>query len=170
MGNAHPAMAPHGVYRCSGRDEWLALACRDDEDWQRLAQLLGADATLDLSARRAQATALDATIASWCAERTKHAAAAALQAAGIPAGPVNTTPDMTADPQVQAREFFVPLEQNVPVPGNPVHMPGMDSSQWTPCPKLGEHNAEVLAEWLGMDAADIDVLIADGVLADSPPG
>ena len=38
------AMAPHGIYPCAGEDDWIALACRDDADWRRLARLIGDDA------------------------------------------------------------------------------------------------------------------------------
>ena len=34
LGNRHPDMAPHGVYRCAGDDAWVAIACRDDADWR----------------------------------------------------------------------------------------------------------------------------------------
>ena len=32
-----PAMAPHNIYPAAGDDEWIAIACRDDDDWARLA-------------------------------------------------------------------------------------------------------------------------------------
>lgn len=33
-GNRHPAMAPHGVYRCRGEDRWAVLSVSSDEEWQ----------------------------------------------------------------------------------------------------------------------------------------
>jgi crotonobetainyl-CoA:carnitine CoA-transferase CaiB-like acyl-CoA transferase len=78
---------------------------------------------------------------------------------------------MAADPQVQHRAFFVPYERfDTPMPGNPIHMSGLNSSQWTPCPRLGQHNREVLADWLNYDESRIDELISADVLRDRPPG
>ncbi len=171
LGNRHPRMAPHGVYRCAGDDAWVALACRDEADWRALCRLLpGLPASADLAARIAGHDAIDVALAAWTGRRAKQQAAEELQAAGVPAGPVNITPDMTADPQVRARGFFVPLEPGpTPMPGNPVKMAGIDSADWTPCPRLGADNRAVLADWLGYDAARIDALEAAGVLVDKPP-
>ena len=171
LGNRHPRMAPHGVYRCAGDDAWVALACRDEADWRALCRLLpGLPASADLAARIAGHDAIDVALAAWTRRRAKQQAAEELQAAGVPAGPVNITPDMTADPQVRTRGFFVPLEPGpTPMPGNPVKMAGIDSADWTPCPRLGADNRAVLADWLGYDAARIDALEAAGVLVDKPP-
>ena len=171
FGNRHPRMAPHGVYRCAGDDAWVAMACRDEADWHALCRLLpDLPARADLAARIDAHDAIDAAVAAWTGRRAKQQAAEELQAAGVPAGAVNVTPDMTADPQVQARGFFVPLEAGpTPMPGNPVQMAGIGSADWTPCPRLGADNRAVLADWLGYDAARIDALEAAGVLVDKPP-
>ena len=171
LGNRHPEMAPHGVYRCAGDDGWIAVACRHDEDWQALcAVVAGLPADADLAERFAQHDPIDAAISAWTAQRTKAAAADCLQNAGVPAGPVNITPDMTADPQVQARGFFVPLELGpTPMPGNPVKMAGIGSDDWTPCPRLGADNRAVLHDWLGYDDDHVAALEDAGVLVDKPP-
>ena len=172
IGNRHPSMAPHGVYPCSGNDAWVAIACRNDADWRGVCSVIGAalDPTASLADRRAQSDTLDETIAAWTASRTKHDAASELQAAGVPAGPVNITPDMTVDPHVRERGFFVPIEPGpTPVPGNPIKMDGIGSADWTPCPTLGADNAAVLRDWLGYDNERIREMERAGVLADKPP-
>src|SRR5690606_1843503 len=40
MGNRHPAFAPHGIYRCAGEDQWIAIACESDPEWQSLVAAL----------------------------------------------------------------------------------------------------------------------------------
>ncbi len=178
QGNRHPAMAPHGIYPCQGVDQWLALACEDDEQWQALLELLIRDDAADklesgwqLDERQRRADEIDAVICRWTVRQEKNLLAERLQQFGVPAGPVRTTPEMTADPQVQQRGFFVPYERfGTPMPGNPIHLSGLDSSQWSPCPSLGEHNAEVLADWLDYEAEQIKTLTGSGVLLDSPPG
>lgn len=172
LGNRHPVMSPHGIYPCAGEDQWLALACEDDQQWVALSDIIDAPETqLPAATRMASAEAIDKHISAWTRRRTKEAAAEILQAAGICAGPVNTAPDMLADPQVRARGFFVPYEVfDTPMPGNPVHMAGLDSDQWTRCPRLGADNHSVLADWLGYDSEQISAMQSAGVLADKPPG
>ena len=171
LGNRHPEMAPHGVYRCAGDDAWIALACRHDADWQALCGVVeGLPAEADLAARFARHDAIDAAISAWTVQRSKADAADRLQNAGVPAGAVNITPDMTADSQVQARGFFVPLEHGpTPMPGNPVKMAGIGSDDWTPCPRLGADNRPVLRDWLGYDDERIAALEEAGILVDKPP-
>ncbi|MGA0839693.1 MAG: CaiB/BaiF CoA transferase family protein [Pseudomonadales bacterium] len=185
IGNRHPDMAPNGVYRCHGEDAWVAISCPDDIRWQALCRTLeGLDPGLDLAARRLAHDAIDQAIERWTRGLSKTEAAARLRAAGIPAGAVNTTPDMLADPQVRSRGFFVPLEpgpsvggwdrpdgeERTPVPGNPVHMPGLSSADWTPCPRLGADNHAVLKDWLGWADPQIRALEDRLVLYDRPPG
>ena len=172
IGNRHPQMAPHGVYRCAGEDSWLALACRDDGDWRALCRLLGGalDSDWDLDARRRHHDAIDRAIEAWTGVREKQAGTSELQAAGVPSGAVNTTPDMTADSQVQERGFFVPLEPGpTPMPGNPIHMSGIGCEDWRPCPALGQDNAAVLSQWLGYSEDRIAELANAGVIVDKPP-
>ena len=171
LGNRHPAMAPHGVYPCAGEDQWIAVGCANDAQWRALCGLVGAalDPQAALPSRKADHDRIDAAIARWTAHHAKHEATALLQAAGVPAGPVNTAPDMIADPQVIHRQFFVPLEDRTPVPGSPVKMTGITSADWTACPRLGADNAAVLKDWLGYDEVRVGELERQGVLADRPP-
>jgi crotonobetainyl-CoA:carnitine CoA-transferase CaiB-like acyl-CoA transferase len=171
LGNRHPRMAPHGVYPCAGEDQWLAAACRDDRDWRALCGVLtgGLDPDWGLAQRRAAEDAIDDAITAWTRRRTKEAAALDLRAAGVPAGPVNTTPDILADPQIRHRGYFVELEESLPVPGVPFRMQSCPGGDWTPCPRLGADNRAVLEEWLGYDGEKISALERAGTLADRPP-
>jgi len=171
MGNRHPQMAPHGVYRCTGEDEWLALGCSNDDEWVALCALVAddLDPVASLEWRQENHDLIDQKISSWTIKRTKMQAAIELQEAGVCAGPVNTTPDMTADEQVIDRGFFVPLDGGVPMPGNPVKMSGSSPVDWKPCPRLGADNARILKDWLGYSDSRIDDLVQSGVLNDKPP-
>ena len=171
LNNRHPNMCPHGVYPCKGEDEWLALACEDQNDWETLAKI---DDSLDpswtIKERQECADLINLSIAVWCETRTKESAAEELQNMGIAAGPVNTVPDMFKDPQVEERKFFVPFERaETPMPGNPIKMEGIDSSDWTRCPDLGEHNFELLEDWLGYTPDELNQFLEEGVIADRPP-
>ena len=122
-----------------------------------------------LSPEAKNPAAIDDAIAAWTRVRDRHAATLTLQAAGVSAGPVNTTPDMLADAQAIARRFFVPLDEGMPMPGNPIRMDGLTTEDWTPCPRLGADNAAVLADWLGYGPERIAMLESDGILANQPP-
>ena len=143
LGNRHPQMAPHGVYACRGADQWLAVACRDDDDWQRLCRVVGGTLRedLNLAQRQAAHAEIDAAFEQWTSQHSKQDATRILRAAGIPAGAVATTPDMLADAQIAQRGYFVPLEQDMPVPGVPYRMAACPGGDWRKCPPLGADNA-----------------------------
>ena len=93
-----------------------------------------------------------------------------LQEHGIASGPVSTAPELLCEPQAVDRNFFVTYERfDTPIPGNPIRMAGLDSLQWTPCPRLGEHNKLVLQDWLGLANEDVEGLLSDGIIFDQPP-
>ncbi len=171
LANRHPKMEPHGVYPSAGEDQWIAIACRNDDDWRALCSVVpGLDADADFATRRRDRLEIDAVISRWTSHRDKCTAAGALQTAAVPAGPVNTTPEMLSDPQARERKFFVPLEPGpTSMPGNPIKMQGISSSDWTPCPKFGADNAAVLKDWLDYSDEEIDELERSGVIVDRPP-
>ena len=153
MGNAHPAHAYSDVLRIRGEDEWIAVTCRTEAERATLEEILDGNAT----------------------DHDKHDLTARLQAAGIAAGPVTIAPDILADPQVSDRRFFVRLERedlpSTPMPGSPMVIDGdFERTYWRAPPRLGEHNRQVLEEWLGYDADEAARLERDGVLVDRPPG
>lgn len=172
IGNRHPQMAPHGVYPCQGDDEWVAVACRNDTEWESLCAMIDGDLdpSASLAQRKRDQGMIDTLISAWTRSRLKTHAAEELQAGGVPAGAVNTTPDMTADPQVRQRRFFVPLEPfDTPMPGSPIKLNGSSCSDWTPCPKLGADNARILKDWLDYPIEEITELERKGVLLNKPP-
>ena len=177
LGNAHPEMCPHGVYRCRdaghGDDaDWIAIACENDDAWSRLSHVLGCPdmSSWDLEMRRNQADSIDEQIGKWTSRFDKHEAAEMLQEHGIASGPVSTAPELLCEPQAVDRNFFVNYERfDTPIPGNPIRMAGLDSLQWTPCPRLGEHNKLVLQDWLGLASEDVEGLLSDGIIFDQPP-
>ena len=102
-------MVAHGVYGSAGEDEWIAIACRDDDEWRALCSVIPElDPDADFAARPHDRTEIDEAISRWTARRENWVAAGELQIAGVPAVPVNTTPDMLDDPQTRERGFLCP--------------------------------------------------------------
>jgi len=169
LGNGSPVMSPHGVYPCRGHDQWVAIAARSDADWQALALAVGIDAAAwpDLESRRANAEAIDGAIATWTARRDKHRAADMLAAAGVPAEAVNDGRDVFTDPELTDGHYIVIDHATLgtcEMPAPPTHF---SRSRVTvgPPPRLGEHNARVFQDFLGLDSAELSKLAAEGVLA-----
>ena len=108
-------------------------------------------------------------MANWCAARTTLDALAALDAAGLPAGPIYSPQQALDDPQVAAMKFlhtiadFPGLHRPVPVSGLPVELgvtPGIPPRK---PPLLGEHTDAVLAD-LGYTPTQIASLKESGVV------
>ncbi len=166
VGNSHPEHAPYGVYPAKGEDEWIAICVMSDSEWGRMCELMGrsemADSTefSDSSARRRNAESLDAIVAEWTRQQDGAELAATLQSVGIAAGRAAKNYQLLADPHLNARGFFVEIEEPDMgakiYPGQAITMPGMDRSSWIPSARLGEHTERTLNELLGMS----DVRIA----------
>jgi crotonobetainyl-CoA:carnitine CoA-transferase CaiB-like acyl-CoA transferase len=90
--------------------------------------------------------------------RTTREWIAALEAAGVPCGPINRLDEVFADPQVVARGLRIELPHAVAgrVPGvaNPIRLSASPVAYDRGPPVLGEHTHEVLAQWLGISAKD----------------
>lgn len=173
-GNDADNYSPHDAYRCAGEDAWLALCVRDAADFAALARVLGReewtsnDALQSVDGRRAHGAEIDAAITAWTARRTHHEAMHALQAAGVPAGAVQTCEELFADPQLEVRGHWWHMEH--PVIGRHAY----DAPAWKlsetparplrPGPTLGQHTEAVCTEILGLGHDEIAELVVEGVL------
>jgi benzylsuccinate CoA-transferase BbsF subunit len=86
--SSSPLMAPHGIFPAAGEDNWVAIACRDDEDWARLARVVGEPwATgakwVSLAQRVACEDELDELIRAWTVLHDRFTLSEKLQAAGV---------------------------------------------------------------------------------------
>ena len=153
-GNDHPIAAPYGLFPT--RDGEIAIAPSDDLFFGRLADALGMPElkTDPLYARQpvrvANRARINALVGGKLAANTTAYWVETLNAAGVPAGPVNTVEKVFQDPQVLAQEMVI----DVPHPGHGIiRMLGfpMKLSE-TPChvrmpaPDLGQHSDAILAE------------------------
>jgi crotonobetainyl-CoA:carnitine CoA-transferase CaiB-like acyl-CoA transferase len=173
-GNAGRHAAPWGVYPCAGDDEWCTVTVRDDDDWRRLRAAVGdppwaaapeLETTPERLGRRAE---LDEHLTAWTRSRSPRQVTATLQAAGVPAGFMQRSDEYEDDPQLQARDFFRVLEQPglepVTVDNSPFRSERIPEPAHARAPELGEHTRDVCAALLGMEAREIDGLVATGAL------
>jgi len=168
-GNRSPGGAPSNMYRCRpfGPNDYVFIHCATLEMWKIFSKILGRpelgdDPTLaDRLGRVARNDELDALVEGWTEKRTKHEVMETLGDAGIPCGAVLDSGEVFTDPSLRHRRMVVDLEHpargRYPMPGNPVRM--SDSpTEVKRAPMLGEHNAEVFGQWLGLSADELKAL------------
>jgi crotonobetainyl-CoA:carnitine CoA-transferase CaiB-like acyl-CoA transferase len=171
-GNDDPDMAPHGVYRAAGDDRWVAIACVDDTHWRSLCGVIDTLAPVELSHARAEARladrrGLDALISAWTAGRTAQEAEALLQAAGVAASVVQTSHDLTRDPQLAHLGHFFswrhPCGHDGAIEACATRMSRTPARLHETLPSFGRDLDEVLKDMLGYD----DETIAQLVIAEA---
>jgi crotonobetainyl-CoA:carnitine CoA-transferase CaiB-like acyl-CoA transferase len=164
-GNASPTGAPAGAFRCLGKERWCALVVETDEQWGRLASLIGntglaEDPRLGTARGRRQNEAeLDGILSAWFAGLEAPDAAARLQRAGIPAGVVQTGEELATDPQLRHRGFIRSVRQPgigvIRAPDLPIRLRTTKLSRPQPAPRLGEHSDGILRDILGYAPAEV---------------
>jgi crotonobetainyl-CoA:carnitine CoA-transferase CaiB-like acyl-CoA transferase len=175
QGNRSEDFAPQGIYRCDGRDAWVAVSVTDDDAWAALLDLLGEPSldplrSADLDARRAAHDAIDDVLTRWTSRRSPVVAAQELQARRVAAAPCFTNRDLVLDPHLTARGFMAQLD--LPdagpqgFPGMPLHF-SRTPVTLRPPPELGADNRAVLRR-LGYPDARIEELEQAGVLRSRP--
>ena len=120
--NRSPNAAPQGVYRCAGRDEWIAISILSNENWRHLCDLVGTlDENLDFESRQSRHDEIDSHLHAWTETQDKNELAACLQGLGIAAAPVRTVADGNLDPQLKARGSLAMIRHPVQIMDHRAH-------------------------------------------------
>lgn len=174
QGNRDPHAAPHGAYPCRGDDAWCVIAVFEEEEWRAFCAAAGhpewaADPRFaSLAARKAHEDELDRQVSEWTSEHTPHEVMEKLQAVGVQAGMVQSVGDLFACPQLAHRRQWRTLPHRefgaYAYEAPPFLLSETPAEIRRPSPLLGEHNRYVFGELLGMPEAEIDKLLADGVI------
>lgn len=179
LGNRAPNQAPHGVYPCTGDDQWIAVAVEDDAQWRELCRVLGTPELAKdrrfatLAGRLTHVEALDGALDALTRPWQKEALAAALQGRGIIAAPLRDARDLLLDPHLRQRRLYptVPLQDGGPRPlprQLPVLAEGYSVLDPTSSPDFGQHNREILCGLLGVADAEYAELERDAVTGSRP--
>jgi benzylsuccinate CoA-transferase BbsF subunit len=172
-GNRIAYASPHGVFPCIGDDRWCAIAVFTDDEWKGFCDALGNPpwsmeerfATLEL--RKMNEDALETLVSEWTVVHTAEDVMGMLQAAGVPAGVVQSMEDVVdRDPHLKAREFLIPLKH--PVIGvfghpNPPFKLTKTPPKIRTSPCLGQHNECICTGILNMSDDEFVELVQQGV-------
>jgi crotonobetainyl-CoA:carnitine CoA-transferase CaiB-like acyl-CoA transferase len=172
-GSVLPGIAPSNVYKCKDGD--YLIGANQDAVWARLAEAMGqAELAQDPRyvthvARGKNQTELDERIEKWTSGLTVAEVEALMIKHSIPAGKMYRAPEMIDDPHFKARDAIIEVEterwgalkmQNV-FP----KLSDTPSSVRTAAPsEIGQHNAQVYGDLLGLDEQHLGDLAAKGVI------
>ena len=165
QGNTHPNIVPYQPFEAA--DQPIIIAVGNDRQFGRLAEICGhrewaSDPRFATNEARVMHRSQIVALVSE-AIRAKRAAEwlDQLEAAGIPAGPINSITQALAGVQAQHRQMVRTIA-GIPLVGSPMRLDGERADSDLPPPALGEHTQEVLAT-LGLEAQDVDRLRAANV-------
>jgi glutaryl-CoA transferase len=171
-GNAHQNIVPYQVFGCA--DGHLILAVGNDSQFARFCDVAGKpewarDPRYAQNAERVRRRdELVPMVAEVVRTRTQAAWLAALEAVGVPCGPINRLDQVFADPQVQARGMRVDLPHalsgTVPQVANPLNFSGTPVAYTQAPPLLGEHTVSVLRDRLSLTDDTLAELAARGII------
>ncbi len=179
-GNTSNFMVPHGCYRCKGEDQWIAIAVRDDAEWQHLCEALGSPSLIaddrfkDSVVRWHHKEELDQWLAGVLSKMDHREAMDLLQAHGVPSGAVLNIEELVNDPHLNARGFFnevpYPMLENLHYKsfGARFKLSKTPISIYRRVPCYGENNKEVWVDIVGIDEARLRSLVQQEIIFDEP--
>jgi len=166
QGNRDPRAAPHGCFRCRGEDRWCVISVRDDEEWRAFCRVVGSSELAgnarfaDLEGRLKHAGELESITQQWTETRSAEEVMSSLQAAGVPAGVVQTGADLLKDPQLRHRNYFAAFADSLigpfEIPRSGILFRGMAEKPLRLPNRFGADNEQILGEILGYDQATIE--------------
>ena len=171
LGNAHASIAPYQVFPTA--DGHVVLAVGNDEQFRHFCAAASLPLADDLrfarnAARVMHRTELAAAIGAAMIKRPTAYWIEALEKASVPCGPINTLPQVFADPHVVARGVVETIArtdgEQVRLTANPIRMNATPPMPRRAPPLLGEDTDAILRELLGASEMELSALRSAGVL------
>jgi len=171
-GNAHPNIVPYQNFKTA--DGYLVIGVASEVIWKRFCVAVGREELIqdprftNNSKRVENRAELIALLSAMFVQRDNEAWFKLLTEAEVPCAPVQTIDQVFQAPQVLHRGMLLEIDHptagKVRMAGLPVKFSETPASVRKPPPLLGEHNEEVLKNWLGMSAGAIDELKREKVI------
>ncbi len=174
IGNRYASAYPYDSFKA--KDGSFVIGCGNDKLFNLLCtrvlhreDLLTDPRFLNNALRCENHAALKVEIEKWSTTVTAEEAYDAINAAGVPASPINDLYQISHDPHVvEDRQMFIPVKHPVigdmRVNGNPVKLLDMMPEVVTCAPALGQHNEEIYGQLLGLDKEQLEALAEDHVI------
>ena len=172
LGRRHPAITPFEVFESA--DGYVVIAIGNNELWRKFCEHVGHPELIDderfntNALRTENHESLFPILAEIMRRRTTDAWVEALEAIGVPCGPVNTVDKVANDPQVLERDMIAEVTHDttgtVQIPGIPIKLSETPGQIDAPAPNLGEHTSEVLTGLLGLETEEVSQLKQDGIV------
>jgi benzylsuccinate CoA-transferase BbsF subunit len=171
-GNRSAVVAPQGVYRCAGTDEWCALSVETDEQWKALTKAMGQEdwgsdsRFVAVDGRMRYHDEIDRQIEAWSCRFANTEVERRLKSVGVPAERMRRINDLI-DSENGATVF---AKMDEPRVGSMLttRLPFSLSSASLPPPRsapgLGDHTTEVLRDWLELTEQEINTIKDRGAL------
>ena len=167
LGNDHPNIAPYQVFRT--KDGSLILACGNDNLFRKFCEVAGCtslpdDARFATNGKRvANRVELTRILSDIFLKKTTREWIEALEAAGVPSGPINDLKQVFEEPQAVARGLRMQIG-NVSLVRSPMRFSETPIEHHAPPPLLGEHTDEVLRGLLGKSEGEVARLRSEGIV------
>jgi crotonobetainyl-CoA:carnitine CoA-transferase CaiB-like acyl-CoA transferase len=163
------------VLPTAGDDDWCVVTVRGNDDWSALCRAMDAD---DLAAdpelastlgRLADRARVEGRVADWLLDRSASEAMETLQQHGVPAAAMLRVSELPAFEYYVERHSFrdtthPEISQSFFLENAPVHSRHLADPADRPAPVMGQHNGEVIRDWLGLSPEEIVALESDGTL------
>ena len=176
QGNLNPISVPSQTFPCrDGR--WVHITAANDADFVKISRVIGRPDLPDdprfatIEARKQQQPPIEQIITEWTMSHDSDEVERLLLAEKLAVTRVATIDDVATNPQLAHRGHFVdvehPVQGKIKVAGPAVRFSGHPPPENHRIPLVGEHTAEVLAEWLGYDAQRLAALREAGAISAS---
>lgn len=173
LGTRHPTITPFQAFHAS--DDWFVLAVGNDALWKTFCEAVNrpdlfADARFATNnSRTKHLDELIPVLDVLFARKPTSDWLDLLEAAGVPAAPVNSIDMVMENRQLKARNMFLTVEDavagTVTIPGNPIKMENLPETPDRPhAPAIGEHTDKILQDLLGLSAGAIKKLRDEGAI------
>jgi crotonobetainyl-CoA:carnitine CoA-transferase CaiB-like acyl-CoA transferase len=172
LGNDHPNIAPYQVLKTA--DGSVIVACGNDNLFRKFCEVAGQPALADDArfatngkrvANRAELTRI---LSEIMVKRSMRQWLDALEAAGVPCGPINSLEQVFAEPQAVARglrmEMPHPTAGKVSLVRSPMRFSETPVQHEVPPPTLGQHTEEILRDLLKKNPSEIAKLRSEGIV------